>query len=221
MEPRYPLLSLTRHRMEIDGEGVTTLVGGAGCPLRCAYCINQAALQREPEYVTAAELYERTKCDDLYFRATNGGLCFGGGESLLHLDFYETLRPLCPDWRFTAETSLNLPPEQIARAADLFDAFIIDVKSLDPALYRAYTGREPGALLENLAYLRSRLPPERLHIRVPLIPAYNDEADQDRSEALLRAAGFTKIERFQYKLPSNQEPVLCVRPTPPPSRSGA
>ncbi len=197
-EARYPLLGLARHRMEIDGEGVTTLAAGSGCPLSCVYCINKSLLRQAPTWVTAAELYEKTRADDLYFRATGGGLCFGGGESLLHLDFYEALRPLCPGWRFTAESCLNVPPETVARAAAILDAFIIDVKTLDPAVYLAYTGRAQGPLRKNLEYLASTLSPERLRVRVPLIPGFNDAADQSRTEAALREMGFTKIERFRY-----------------------
>ena len=46
-EYRYPLLRVSRHRMGIDGKGVTTLVAGAGCPLRCRWCINQKLLARD------------------------------------------------------------------------------------------------------------------------------------------------------------------------------
>ena len=199
-EPRYPLLGLARHRMEVDGDGVTTLVAGAGCPLCCAFCINKELLRQTPRFVTAEELYRSVRVDDLYFQATGGGLCFGGGESLLHTDFYRALRPLCPDWRFTAETCLNVPRESLERAAELFDAFIIDVKTLDAAIYRAYTGREQGPLLENLRFLAETLPPERLRVRVPRIPDYNDASDQDKTEAALRRMGFTQIERFDYVL---------------------
>lgn len=199
-EPRYPLLGLARHRMEVDGDGVTTLVAGAGCPLCCAFCINRELLRQTPRFVTAEELYRSVRVDDLYFQATGGGLCFGGGESLLHTDFYRALRPLCPGWRFTAETCLNVPRESLERAAELFDAFIIDVKTLDAAIYRAYTGREQGPLLENLRFLAETLPPERLRVRVPRIPDYNDASDQDKTEAALRRMGFTQIERFDYVL---------------------
>ena len=199
-QPSYPLLAVSRLRMEVDGEGVTTLVAGAGCPLSCAYCINKTLLCQPPTLVTAEELYDRVKIDDLYIRATGGGLCFGGGESLLHLDFYEALRPLCEGWRFTAETCLNVPPETVRRAASLFDAFIIDVKTLDPAIYERYTGKAPGPVPENLVWLAAHFDPSRLLVRVPLIPGYNDEADQTRSEALLRQMGFTQIERFPYVL---------------------
>lgn len=197
-ELRYPLLGLSRHRMEIDGEGVTTLVAGAGCPLSCAYCINKSLLRQAPSFVTAAELYEKVRIDDLYFRATGGGICFGGGESLLHAAFYEALRPLCPDWRLTAETCLHVPPETVRRAAALFDAFIIDVKTLDPAIYEGYTGRPQGPVLENLTWLAEHVDPARLHLRVPLIPGYNDEDDQQKTEKALRSLGLPRIERFAY-----------------------
>ncbi len=197
-ELKYPLLGLSRHRMEVDGEGVTTLVAGAGCPLSCAYCINKSLLRQAPSFVTAAELYEKVRIDDLYFQATGGGLCFGGGESLLHVDFYEALRPLCSGWRFTAETSLNVSPEAVRRAAEIFDAFIIDVKTLDPAIYECYTGKALGPVLENLRFLVGTVGPERLRVRVPLIPGYNDEADQAKTKAALREMGLSNIERFPY-----------------------
>ena len=90
---RYPLLGLSRLRMGIDGEGVTTLVAGAGCPLRCRWCINKRLLaEKQPEWITPGELFERTRIDNLYFQATGGGLCFGGGESLLHAAFIASFR---------------------------------------------------------------------------------------------------------------------------------
>lgn len=197
-EPRYPLLALSRHRMELDGEGVTTLVAGSGCPLSCAYCINKTLLCQVPTLVTPAELYDRVKVDDLYFRATGGGLTFGGGEALLHLDFCEALRPLCPGWRFTAETSLHVPPARAERAADLFDALIVDVKTWDPICYRSYTGADPGPVYENLTVLARRMGPDRIRVRVPRIPGFNDAADQARTAAALRDVGLTRIELFDY-----------------------
>ena len=92
-EPLFPLLSLSRLRMGTDGEGVTTLAAGAGCPLSCRWCINKRLLRElTAEPVTAAELLDRVKIDDLYFRATGGGVTFGGGESLLHAGFIRRFR---------------------------------------------------------------------------------------------------------------------------------
>ena len=107
-EPLYPLLSLARLRMGTDGAGVTTLIASQGCPLHCRWCINERLLREAPaEHVTAAELIERVRIDDLYFRATGGGVTFGGGEPLHHAAYIRRFRALCPpQWRIWAETSL-------------------------------------------------------------------------------------------------------------------
>ncbi|MBR2653322.1 MAG: radical SAM protein, partial [Lachnospiraceae bacterium] len=101
----FPLLALARLRMGTDGKGVTTLAAGAGCPLSCRYCINKRLLKEAPrEDVTAEELIEKIRIDDLYFRATGGGVTFGGGESLLHAAFIGRFKELCPpEWRIAAE----------------------------------------------------------------------------------------------------------------------
>ena len=129
-----------------------------------------------------------------------------GGESLLHMDFYDALRPLCPSWHFTAETSLHVPPETVERAARLFDAFIADVKTLDPEIYRAYTGSDLGPVYDNLALLYRLVGPERIHVRVPLIPGYNDKADQARTVELLNALGLMDIECFPYVIREEVNP---------------
>lgn len=199
MPVNYPLLSLTRLRMEVDGDGVTTLVAGAGCPLACRWCINRDVLQRKPTWVTPENLYDQTKIDDLYFRATNGGLCFGGGEALLHTEFYAALRPLCPDWRLTAETSLNVPREAVIQAAQVMDAFIVDVKTVDPAIYRAYTSGELAPAWKNLAWLLQHFDPEKITVRVPLIPEYTDRDSQKATADAVRSLGAAHIDVFSYR----------------------
>ena len=49
-----------------------------------------------------------------------------------------------------------------------------------------------------LRYLAEHFDPARLHLRVPLIPGYNDKGDQMKTEAALLNMGFTHIERFSY-----------------------
>ena len=63
----YPLLTIARHRMGTDGAGITTLVAGAGCPLRCAFCINKKLLHNTaPQNILASELLERVMADYEY-----------------------------------------------------------------------------------------------------------------------------------------------------------
>ena len=107
---KIPVFAIERHRLTTDGQGVTTLVGAYGCPLHCKYCINPHAWNPETlkkcTYMSAQELYDRVKVDNLYFLATNGGVTFGGGEALLHAAFLREFRKVCGEyWRLTVETS--------------------------------------------------------------------------------------------------------------------
>ena len=209
-EPLYPLYSLSRLRMGMDGAGVTTLVAGAGCPLSCRWCINKRLLREgKATPVTAAQLVQRLRIDDLYFRATGGGACFGGGESLLHAAFLRAFRAAAPaDWRITAETSLAVPSASVALAASCVDFFIVDCKSMDRAVYQAYTGGDFSLMESNLRLLLSLAGPERICVRVPLIPEFNSPDGQRQSAERLEAMGFpaASLDLFSYVI--REDPTL-------------
>ena len=201
-EPLYPLLRIARLRMGIDGHGVTTLVAGAGCPLQCRWCINRRLLREFPSQpVNAEELLSRVKIEDLYFRASGGGVTFGGGEPLLHAAFLQRFRELAPaEWAIRVETSLAVPTEQVLLAADAADAFIVDCKDMNHETYRLYTGGDGSLMEKNLRLLLQRVGPERVLVRVPLIPGYNTESDQARSAERLRSLGIRNPELFSYTI---------------------
>jgi len=149
--------------------------------------------------VTAEELIRRVRVDDLYFRATGGGVTFGGGESLLHAAFLARFRKLCPaEWKIYAEMSLAVPPEAVRTAAGAVDYFIVDCKDMDPEIYRRYTGGDPALMERNLRILLEETGPDRILVFVPLIPGYNTEEDQRRSAETLREMGFLKLDLFSY-----------------------
>ncbi len=191
-------MAVARHRIGIDGAGVHTLVCFPGCPLSCRFCINPETTwpeDRFPHY-TPGELLEKLRVDDLYFRATGGGITFGGGEPLLRADFITRFRALC-DWTIDLETSLNVPSPMVEKVLDATGHFFVDVKDMDPEVYLAYTGKDNALVLENLRLLAPRA--DDCTIRLPLIPGYNTDAHRDRSETALREMGFTRFDRFNYK----------------------
>ncbi len=197
----FEAIGVSRHRIGTDGVGVTTLVGGFGCPLDCKYCLNpQCKRNGCKKSYTAAELYEKIKPDSLYFTATGGGVTFGGGEPLLQAEFIKEFilytRSMGEQWRFSLETSLAVPIDELMLVDGLLDEYIVDVKDMSPKIYRAYTGQENAFLKKNLVYLSYA--PSRATVRLPLIPEYNSAEDNHHSEAELRAMGFTKFQRFTY-----------------------
>ena len=97
-----------------------------------------------------------------------------------------------------AETSLAVPAENVAAAVDAVDEFIVDCKDMDREIYRRYTGGDGAQMENNLRTLLALAGPERVLVRVPGIPEYNDETDRARSAAVLRDMGVTRLDIFDY-----------------------
>ena len=197
-----PFIGIDRHRLGVDGVGVTTLAAFHGCPLRCRYCLNHRCLE-SPERLlcyTPQQLYDRVAVDNLYFIATGGGVCFGGGEPLLRVDFIAEFKALCgKSWNLTAETSLQVPCSSVEKAAEVIGDFIVDIKESNPDIYHAYTGGDASHAWENLALLLSLVGPDHITVRVPLIPEYNDETATDCTARRLADMGITRLDRFTYR----------------------
>ena len=196
----FPLLSIVRLRMGTDGAGISSLVAGAGCPLSCQWCINKKILkEKKAEWISAQELYDRVKIDDLYFQASGGGITFGGGEPLLYPSFLASFRKICPSsWRISVETSLAVAQDSVKTVSEYVDEFIVDCKDMDPTRYENYTGQPPDLMLKNLQYLRKK--PDQVLVRVPHIPHFNTKQDQAENAGILRSMGFSRLDIFEYRI---------------------
>lgn len=198
-----PIIGINRHRILTDGKGITTLVGFYGCPLRCKYCLNPHSISEDftPEDMTVEQLIEEVACDDLYFRATGGGICFTGGEPLLHTDFIKEFKEKCPaSWKIYVETSLNILPERLQTVLGIVDGFIVDIKDMNPKIYRLYTGKDNDLVISNLRYLISNNTEASIVIRIPSIPEYNNYKDLQNSYNALKSIGYdyNHFDRLTY-----------------------
>lgn len=196
-----PFIAINRHRLTTDGEGVTTLVGFHGCPLHCEYCLNAQCLQADGVWcrLTPGELYSEVEIDDLYFVATGGGICFGGGEPLLRSDFIKAFAEIMnPEWKLAIETSLNVPLENVKAIASLVQMWYVDIKDMNPDIYKAYGCKENKQVISNLQWLAANGYADKVIIRLPLIPEYNTDEDRQQSQQQLEKMGFTNFDKFNY-----------------------
>ena len=198
-----PIMGINRHRLTTDGDGVTSLVAFHGCPLRCKYCFNNQCHDPnfKTKFFTPKQLVEQLAIDNLYFLATGGGVCFGGGEPLLYAEFIdEFCRIKVAEWKVTIETSLAVPRANLERIVPHIDQYLIDVKDCNPDIYQRYTGHDNVQTLDNLRWLLGiEGMAKKIIVRLPLIPDFNTNADRQRSRALLTEMGAIHFDEFNYK----------------------
>lgn len=196
------IMKVDRLRMGTDGHGITTLIAFYKCPLTCKYCLNHKChIIDSNAKVSAIELYDSIKKDQLYFTASGGGLTFGGGEPLLQASFIQDVLELgAKNWHTTIETSLNVPYEEWCNLIDYVDEWIVDVKDMNPSIYKCYTGKNNATVIDNLKKFVDLGFAETVLIRLPYIKGFNTEREVCSSWEKLKQIGYSRFDKFSYKI---------------------
>ena len=111
---------------------------------------------------------------DAHYYSQNGGVTLSGGECLLQADFAAALLAQCRERGIhtAIETALFVPWGQVEKVWPLCDKVFADLKLADSDRHALYTGHPNARILENLRRLAAALP-ERVTVRIPLIPGVN------------------------------------------------
>ena len=129
-----------------------------------------------------------------------GGVTLSGGEPLEQIEFCLTLLDILgrKGIHRAIDTSGHVPEEIICRAADHCELFLYDLKHIDTAKHRDYTGMGNELILSNLSKLSQR--GSLIQIRVPFIPGLNSEDDNISAIAGLAASlnGITGVNILPY-----------------------
>jgi pyruvate formate lyase activating enzyme len=204
-----------------DGPGLRTTVFLKGCPLRCSWCHNPEGLSRKPQMVhgsvgdravgrsiSSLELAELLNRQGTLLRSGEGGVTFSGGEPLAQAEFVaevvnklDRLQVTLDTSGFGSETDFRL----LTGGAQLV---LFDLKLIDPALHRRYTGQDNAPILRNLEILASLAVP--CIIRVPLVPGVTDTVE-NLSAIAEKARGLPNLLRVEL-LPYNRAAGGKYRP---------
>ena len=101
-------------------------------------------------------------------------------------------------WRINIESSLNVPNVFVEVIERAVDHWIVDIKDMNPTIYKAYTGKDNDSVIRNLQYLINKN--AKITVRVPIIPGFNTESDVEKSILTLQQMGIKDIERFTYTI---------------------
>ena len=117
------------------------------------------------------------------------------------MQFIREFRELCGHaWQLNLETSLNVPTANIEALLPVVNTLIIDIKDMNPDIYRSYTEQSNDLVLDNLRLIAESGRQNDCIIRIPLIPNYNTDADRETSRKALEALGFNRFDLFTYQI---------------------
>ena len=78
------------------------------------------------------------------------------------------------------------------------DGYIVDIKDMNPEIYKAYTGQDNALALSNLQWVLQHGDLNRVIVRVPHIPEFNTDEDVECSKDQLSAMGVKNVDEFNY-----------------------
>lgn len=189
-----------------------------GCTA-CGACVNvcpKGCISMVGERTDSARVARTIGAHADILRASGGGVTFSGGEPMAQSGFIVDIRRRLGGLHALIETSGYAPPGVFARVIAEMDMVIMDIKHMDDDAHRRYTGVSNEGIQRNLSTLKSSGIPFR--IRVPLIPAVNDSAENMRSTAaaLEGARSLEKVELLRYnRAAGGKYPMLDLNYSPP------
>lgn len=147
---------------------------------------------------TAEKLCAKLEKNIPILNASGGGITFSGGEPTSNHNFLlECLSLLEGKTNRAVQTSGYCEQSVFAKILDNCDYMLFDVKLVDDALHKRYTGVSNHVILENFRTLASS--GKNFVIRTPLIPTVTDtEANSEKIARLLCENGVKYIELLPY-----------------------
>ncbi|MDD7996110.1 glycyl-radical enzyme activating protein [Kosakonia radicincitans] len=140
-------------------------------------CCPTQALSVCGETQSVDEIMAAVLRDKPFYLRSGGGITLSGGEPFMNPQLAQALLQSSHQQGIhtAVETCLHVPWRYIEPSLPYVDLFLADLKHVDEALFRQWTGGSVRCVLDNLKRLAQA--GKKMTIRVPLIPGFNaDEA---------------------------------------------
>ena len=183
--------------LKLTPDGVSfipTQDGGGRSPHACILCgrcteeCPSTALEQCGRAWAMDDLMAEVEKDRAVMEDSGGGVTLCGGEPLMHPAYTLALLQELGRRGFhrAVDTSLYASPDVVCQVADCCELLLVDLKLMDAAAHRRFTGVGNEQILDNIRLL-SDLGAD-FFIRIPLIEGVNADADNMEATARFLAA---------------------------------
>jgi pyruvate formate lyase activating enzyme len=166
----------------------------------CAQVCYSEASEMAGQRVSVEYVLAEIKRDLLFYDESGGGATLSGGEPLMQAAFTQSILQACREEEIhtALDTSGFAAWEIIDRIRPFVNLFLYDLKLLDDAQHRHYTGVSNRLILDNLQKLSAA--GHAIHIRIPIIPGVNDSLEnlQASAEWIARLKNIQRVDLLPY-----------------------
>jgi pyruvate formate lyase activating enzyme len=157
----------------------------------CGACVEACYAEAREivgQKMTVAQVMAEIERDVVFYDESGGGVTFSGGEPLWQQDFLLVLLRACKEKEIhtTVDTCGFATWETLDGIREYVDLFLYDLKLMDEAQHRKFTGVSNDLILYNLQMLSMR--GHSIFLRVPIIPGINDNDENIRQIGAFAAA---------------------------------
>ena len=150
---------------------------------QCGKCVENCyanALKMFGRSIDVNEIMKEIKKDIPFYKNSNGGVTFSGGEPLLYNDFIDAVAKECHkiDIPVAIETCGHIPQKNLSCIIenDNIDTVMFDIKHMNPSTHKKLCGHSNEQILNNLKHLTEN-GTQDIIVRIPIIPNINDSVE--------------------------------------------
>lgn len=169
----------------------------------CRACVESCYAEAREivgQEMTVAQVIAEIERDTVFYDESGGGVTFSGGEPLLQPKFLLALLQACKDREIhtSVDTCGFTTWDTLDSIREYVNLFLYDLKLMDGAKHRTFTGVPNELILRNLQMLSAR--GHDVVLRVPIIPGINDDDENVRQTGAFAVAspGLNRVDILPY-----------------------
>lgn len=180
-------LSLNSDKQVVRDDDLCVVCG------KCAKQCEAGAMEKIGWLATPEEIAQKVLADKPFYDNSEGGATITGGESTLQPEFLlaviDAIR--AGGVHVALETCGWFGEDLLEKLLPRVDLFLYDLKCIDSAHHKEFTGVNPERILANFETILSRAGSKKILPRIPLIPGFNvDEASISDLIGFLQQTGY-------------------------------